>query len=150
MTAPAGSGRPGRAARPARPHVTGRAAVLVIVLCAIALSLAYPVREYISERRQIDQLEAQQSSLRVQVRQLQLRSRQLANYQYIERQARDLLHMCWPNDTCYEVINTGHLRGTRSVAATVAATPWYERLWSSVQHANAVSRPRHAVRPRQR
>ncbi len=39
-----------------RTQFTGRAAVLAIVLCGIALSLAYPVREYISQRKQIDQL----------------------------------------------------------------------------------------------
>ena len=42
------------AARPTR--LTGRAALLAVVICAIALSLAYPVREYIAQRQQIDQL----------------------------------------------------------------------------------------------
>ena len=39
-----------------RPRFTSRAAVLAVVMCAVALSLAYPIREYIAQRRQIDQL----------------------------------------------------------------------------------------------
>ena len=49
---------------PERARFTSRAAVLVVVICAIALSLAYPVREYIGQRRQIDQLEAQRQTYR--------------------------------------------------------------------------------------
>ena len=50
---------PQRPAQPQRARFTSRAAVLAVVVCAIALSLAYPVREYIAQRRQIDQLVAQ-------------------------------------------------------------------------------------------
>ncbi len=41
---------------------TGRAALLAMVICAIMLSLAYSVREYIAQRQQIDQLLAQQQT----------------------------------------------------------------------------------------
>ena len=34
-----------------RVRLTSRAAVLAVVICAIALSLAYPVREYIGAHR---------------------------------------------------------------------------------------------------
>ena len=51
--------QPRRPPPPERPRFTSRAAVLAVVVCAIALSLAYPVREYIAQRRQIDQLQAQ-------------------------------------------------------------------------------------------
>jgi len=47
-------------AAPRATRLTGRAAVLAVVICAIALSLAYPVREYVNQRRQIDALVAQQ------------------------------------------------------------------------------------------
>ena len=48
--------------------------MLAVVFCAIALSLAYPVREYIAQRRQIDQLEAQQQSIAAQLQQARDRS----------------------------------------------------------------------------
>ena len=51
--------------------LTGRAALLAVVICAIALSLAYPVREYIAQRQQIDQLLAQQQTMSAEVQALQ-------------------------------------------------------------------------------
>ena len=112
-----------------RPRFSGRAAVLAVVFCAITLSLAY-----ISQRRQIDQLLAMHQQLSAQLRQLQARQHQLANPAYIAQQARDRLHMCLPRQTCY-VINNPQPAGLKA-AARRAATPWYERLWASVQQAD--------------
>jgi cell division protein FtsB len=117
-----------------RPHFTGRAAVLAIVLCGIALSLAYPVREYISQRRQIDQLLAQSDRITLHRKQLEAEDRQLHSPAYIAEQARDRLHMCLPTQMCYEIIGTS--RKPKSIASTVAVSPWYGRMWSSVQQAN--------------
>jgi hypothetical protein len=105
------------------------------VLCAIALSLAYPVREYISQRRQIDQLQAQAHQLLLQQHRLEAERRLLHSPVYIAQQARDRLHMCLPTQMCYEII--GRSARPRDVAARVAEAPWYARLWSSVQQANA-------------
>jgi len=44
---------------PRATRLTSRAAVLAVVICAIVLSLAYPVREFMAQRQQIDQLVAQ-------------------------------------------------------------------------------------------
>ena len=70
MTVPAAPRPPERD----RPRFTSRAAVLAVVLCAIALSLAYPVREYIGQRRQIDQLTAQRATAEAAVRRLRPRT----------------------------------------------------------------------------
>ena len=72
MTVPAAPRPPERD----RPRFTSRAAVLAVVLCAIALSLAYPVREYIGQRRQIDQLTAQRATAEAAVRRLQAEDKQ--------------------------------------------------------------------------
>src|SRR5579859_6873706 len=85
--------------------LTGRAALLAVVICAIALSLAYPVREYIAQRQQIDQLLAQQQSMAAQVKALQAESTKLSQTWYIEQEARDQLHMCFPQERCYEVVS---------------------------------------------
>lgn len=120
-------------AQSTRPHFTGRAAILAIVFCAIALSLAYPVREYIAERRQLDQLQVQSEQLTAQLRQLQSQQRALSNPAYIEQQARDRLHMCLPTDMCYIVIGP---KVAGKVAVRHIAMPWYARLWSSVRQAD--------------
>ena len=134
MTAPAGP----RPATPERARFTSRAAVLAVVICAIALSLAYPVREYIGQRRQIDQLEAQRQTIGVRVHRLEAEHRKLTDPAYVRQQARDRLHMCLPSQTCYVVIPGKHFAGL-AAPASAPVTPWYERLWHSVRAANQVS-----------
>jgi cell division protein FtsL len=131
------SGQGGSGGRPAlarRPKLTSRAAVLAVVLCAIALSLAYPVREYIAERRQIDQLQAQNAAIAAQVQYLKSQQRSLTSPARIEQEARDNLHMCFPHQTCYEVITPVQPQAGRAVHQAV--TPWYARLWESVRKAD--------------
>jgi cell division protein FtsB len=125
------------AARPGgpRPHVTGRAAILAIVLCAIALSLAYPVREYIEQRRQIDQLQAQRNEIAAHLKSLEHDQNRLNSPSFIEQQARDRLHMCLPTQMCYVVVAPA-TTNRKSATAPAASVPWYARLWSSVQQAN--------------
>lgn len=117
-------------------RLTGRAAVLAVVICAIALSLAYPVREYIAQRQQIDQLLAQQQTMSAQVRALQEESAKLGQTWYIEQQAQQQLHMCFPQEQCYEVVS-GQPARTTTAKPQVAADPWYDKLWQSVQRADA-------------
>ena len=116
--------------------LTGRAALLAVVICAIALSLAYPVREYIAQRQQIDQLLAQQQSMAAQVKALQAQNIKLSQTWYIEREARDELHMCFPQEQCYDVISSPQAK-TSAVSSRLAADPWYAKLWQSVQQADA-------------
>lgn len=124
-------------AEQSRTKFTSRAAVLAIVVCAVTLSLAYPVREYIAERRQVDALEASNAQIAAQVRQLEAEQRELASPTYIEQLARDKLHMCFPTQTCYEVIVPGRRTGT--AARAPATSPWYELLWKSVREADKAS-----------
>ena len=90
------------------PRFTSRAAVLAVVLCAIALSLAYPVREYIAQRRQIDQLAGGAADdRRRSCGSCERQQQRLDEPAYVEQQARDRLHMCLPGETCYVIIG-GH------------------------------------------
>lgn len=118
---------------PAKPHFTGRAAILALVLCAIALSLAYPVREYIAERRQVDQLLVRSEQIAWQLKQLKAQQARLTTPAYIEQLARDRLHMCMPTQICYVIIGAD---GHRSGRPKTAGKPWYAKLWSSVQQAD--------------
>jgi len=118
-------------------RLTGRAALLAVVICAIALSLAYPVREYIAQRQQIDQLLAAQQTMAAQVKALTEERTKLSQAWYIEQQARDELHMCFPQEQCYEVISGQSAKP--STGPQVVADPWYAKLWQSVQRADAPS-----------
>ena len=125
------------AAAPRTTRLTGRAAVLAVVICAIALSLAYPVREYITQRKQIDALVAQQQVMLGQVKDLQQQQARLNDPDYIEKVARQQLDMCFPRTTCYIVTGGQSPAGTARTPRPGPA-PWYDKLWRSVQQADAI------------
>ena len=123
-------------AAPRSTRLTGRAAVLAVLICAIALSLAYPIREYITQRRQIDSLVAQQQTMLAQVKSLQARQARLSSPAYIEQLARQELNMCFPGTRCYIVEGGQRQSGTTAQAAGPGPAPWYDKLWHSVQQAD--------------
>jgi cell division protein FtsB len=124
------------AARPTQ--LTGRAALLAVVICAIALSLAYPVREYIAQRQQIDQLLALQQANAAQVQALEQQEGKLTQTWYVEQQAEDQLHMCFPREQFYEIVSGRSAQAASAKAKQHPATsPWYATLWQSVQRADA-------------
>jgi cell division protein FtsL len=125
-----------RSAPPRSGRLTGRAAVLAVVICAIALSLAYPVRAYMAQRQQIDQLVAQQQTMLTQVKNLQAEQGKLSDKSYIEQLARQELDMCFPGNQCYVIEGSQPLgNGTRPQSSGPA--PWYAKLWQSVEQADA-------------
>jgi cell division protein FtsB len=116
-------------------RLTSRAAVLAVVICAIALSLAYPVREYIAQRQTIDQLVAEQQMMQAQISKLLAERGQLADPAYIEQLAETSEHMCFPGEQCYIVAN-GHSVIGLPQKPKPGPAPWYAKLWQSVQQAN--------------
>ncbi len=121
---------------PRSTRFTSRAAVLAVVICAIALSLAYPVREYIGQRQQISQLVAQREATLAQVKSLQAEQARLSDRSYIEQLARQELDMCFPGTQCYVVEGSQPaLSGARTRPPGPA--PWYSKLWQSVEQADA-------------
>jgi cell division protein FtsL len=121
---------------PRTTRLTGRAAVLAVVICAIALSLAYPVRAYMAQREQIDQLVAQQQTMLTQVKNLQAEQAKLSDRSYIEQLARQELDMCFPGTQCYVIEGSQpSIDGTRPQAS--GPEPWYDKLWRSVEQADA-------------
>ncbi len=124
------------AAAPRTTRLTGRAAVLAVVICAIALSLAYPIREYITQRRQIDALVAQQQTTLAQVKNLENQQSRLSSPAYIEQLARQELDMCFPGAQCY-IVEGGQPQASIGHPAKPGPAPWYDKLWQSVQQADA-------------
>jgi|SRR5580700_5323322 cell division protein FtsL len=124
------------AATPRTTRLTSRAAVLAVVICAIALSLAYPVREYVAQRQQIDQLVAQRQTMLTQVKNLQAQQARLSDRSYIEQLARQELDMCFPGTQCY-VIEGGQSAAASTHPRQSGPAPWYAKLWQSVEQADA-------------
>ncbi|GAA1269626.1 hypothetical protein GCM10009677_22840 [Sphaerisporangium rubeum] len=121
-----------------RPQLTGRAAILAVVVCAIAMSLAYPIREYVAQRRQIAQLERQQAQALQALADLAERSKQLDDPAYIRQQARVRLHYCGTGEKCYVVRDPERPAGSRPKAEGTprAKAPWYQTLWESIEAAD--------------
>jgi len=127
---------PPPAGLPRTTRLTSRAAVLAVVICAIALSLAYPVREYVAQRRQIDQLVAEQQMMQAQVKSLIATRDKYSDPVYITQIAEQELHMCLPSAQCYVVENGQSVIGAPKRVESVSA-PWYAKLWESVQESDS-------------
>ncbi|WP_028648957.1 septum formation initiator family protein [Nocardiopsis sp. CNT312] len=114
--------------------LTSRAAILAVVVCVIALSLAYPLREFILQRSQIAELRDQQARMEESVGELQIREDELVRDEYVEREARTRLHYQYPGETAYIVIRPdGEEAGPGEAEPD---TPWFTTLWDSVEEAD--------------
>src|SRR5580698_3001455 len=121
---------------PRTTRLTSRAAVLAVVICAIALSLAYPVREYMAQRQQIDQLVAQQQTMLAQVKNLQAEQAKLSDRSYIEQLARQELDMCFPGGPCY-VGEGSYALTSAALAEASGAAHGNAKVWQSVEQVDA-------------
>jgi hypothetical protein len=116
--------------------------VLGLVFCALVVSAALPLRQYLSQRGQIAAAEARQEQDRARVRALQDRLRQLQDPAYVKAQARTRLHFVLPGETPYVLITPSAAPRPpgRSALGGVSApgpeAPWYSQLWSTVRVAD--------------
>jgi cell division protein FtsB len=138
----AAAGRPVR-----RNKLTGRAALLALVLCALVVALAYPMRQYVSQRSDIadQRRQAQQAAKKVQ--QLREEKARWQDPDYVRAQARERLHFVLPGETGYQVAGAPAPAGGSAPpqgAANEAAAhrPWYDNLWDGVDRADAAGAPR--------
>src|SRR5262245_8831881 len=88
-----------------RSRLTGRAAVLALVIIALSLSLAYPIRQYFGQRAEIAQMREQVRQQAQRVAELQSARDRCSDPAYIRAQARKRLHFCMPDETCYVSVN---------------------------------------------
>jgi cell division protein FtsB len=139
---PYGAAAPAAGAAPRRAPggLTGRAAVLGLVVCALVLSLAYPAKEFLAQRTEIGRLQQQQREAQARVAALEERKRQLADPAYVRAQARARLHYVLPGETVYVVVppaGAGADGGaTPDAPATTEDGSWYGRLWGTVRTAD--------------
>lgn len=125
-----------RAPRP-RSRFTGRAVILALVLVALILAYAYPLRTYLGERAQIRQLRTSQATQRGRIDALQHERAKWNDPDYVSAQAREHLMLVEPGDKAYQVINEPATGGTgRGDGRGGAKGPWYGQLWSSVKSAD--------------
>jgi cell division protein FtsB len=81
-----------------RSRLTGRAAFLALVVCSMVVALAYPMRQYVSQRAEIAEQERRMADAREQVEELRDEKARLQDDMYIRRLAREHLHYVLPGD----------------------------------------------------
>ncbi|HEU4529218.1 MAG TPA: septum formation initiator family protein [Actinomycetota bacterium] len=87
-----------RTLRRDRPRLTARAAALLVVVAILALLTLVPARQFLAQRGQIAELEAQATQLEQQNDALQREIARLKDPAELERLARECLGMVRPGE----------------------------------------------------
>ena len=124
-----------------RSGLTTRAAVLGLVVCALVVSAALPLREYLTQRSQIQRAQDELAAMRARVTALEKQKRLLEDPAYVKAQARTRLHYVMPGETAYVVLSPSPspvpgAGGRSGVTATGPEAPWYSQVWGSVRAAD--------------
>ena len=85
-------------------RVSGRAIVLLFLVCVVMLLGIAPMRGYLDERGQLADLRRQATQLEAANAKLQARISLLSDATYLERLARECLGMVRPGETAFVIV----------------------------------------------
>jgi cell division protein FtsB len=118
-------------------NLTGRAAVLALVVCLLAISLAYPLREYLAQRGQLTDYRSMVADQQKRVAELEKQRARWEDPAYVAAQARERLHYVMPGETSYVVLESPEDKAPDGVVAAepsvTVKSPWFTDLWHSVE-----------------
>jgi len=123
-----------------RPRLTGRAAILILVLAVLTVSYASSMRAYLQQRAQIEDLKAQIATTSSSIDDLEREKRRWQDPAFLEQQARERFDFVMPGETVYQVIDTDgepldsneQLHEPSTIVKTTP-TAWYSTVWESVE-----------------
>lgn len=121
-----------------RSRLTGRAALLALVLCSLVVALAYPMRQYVSQRAEIADQQKEQDETRRRVERLRDLKARWQDDAYAEQEIRRRLHYVMPGETGYIVVDPVGA-GTARGDLRAADRPWYANVWDGVDKADAAA-----------
>ncbi|SOD65274.1 Cell division protein FtsB [Streptomyces zhaozhouensis] len=135
----AGPRRPGGPQR--RGRLTGRAALLALVICSLVVALAYPLRQYVQQRSEIAEQRRQSREAADRVEELRDAKARWQDDAYVERQARERLRYVRPGEIGYVLPDgaPGSEAGTDERLRNrgmLAPQPWHQNLWDGVDRAD--------------
>jgi cell division protein FtsB len=120
-----------------RSNLTGRAAMLAVVVCMLAISLAYPLREYLDQRGDIGELRARVAEQKERVGELEKAKARWQDKTYVEAQARERLRYVMPGEIVYVVLEADQAPAPDGVVTKAPEdaqrSPWFGDLWHSVE-----------------
>ena len=110
---------------------TRRAAVLAVVVCALALTVAVPLRNYVAQRQELSAVTEQQRALAAEVDRLTQERAKLADPAEVAAQAASRLGYVRPGEVPYVVqLPQGPAAGPAADGS--GGVPWYRQLWREV------------------
>ncbi len=126
-----------------RAKLTGRAAVLLLVLAVLAVSYASSMRAWLAQRSEINLLSEQIADQRADVAALKQAKQRWRDPAYIQTQARLRFGWLMPGETGYRVLGPdGQVLSDGGSELTDPTTPnadasseWWEDQWRSVTEA---------------
>lgn len=144
------SRRTGRGSAPARSErtffglSTGRAVILGVVICALALTLAVPLRTYLTQRSEADRLASEQLQLERQLEELQRQKEQIDDPAWIASQGRERLGLVRPGETPYKVQLPGDYKPPQKDAPPPPPSTgaWHSDLWQRLTEPPPTTEPR--------
>ncbi|TWG95101.1 cell division protein FtsB [Nocardioides sp. J9] len=129
-----------RAEHQRRSRLTGRAAILVLVLAVLAVSYASSLRAYLQQREEIDQLQAQIDERKENIAELKREKERWQDPAYVGQQARARFGYVPRGETPFVAIGPD---GKPIDASAELSDPsrlddpderaWYEDAWDSVK-----------------
>jgi cell division protein FtsB len=130
-----------------RPRLTGRAAIVIVVLAVLLVSYATSLRAFLAQRSQIEDLQTQIAQDRHAIAQLREERRRWHDPAYIQAQARERFGWVHPGEIGLRVIG-GSGRPINAPSrltdpATLGQDPdaeWWSTAWSSIRQAGTVRR----------
>ncbi|MGP3971801.1 FtsB family cell division protein [Streptomyces sp. 6N223] len=133
---------------PRRTRLTGRAALLALVVCGLIVALAYPLRQYIAQRADIAEQRGEADAARERVEELRDIKARWEDPAFVERQAREHLQYVRPGEIGYLLPEGPYARDsgqggdndleTRRLQDSEAAEdrPWYDNFWDGIDQAD--------------
>lgn len=130
-----GRGKSGR-----RPRLTGRAAILVLVMAVLMVSYASSMKAYLMQRSHIEALKAQIAEREQSIEALEREKRRWEDPAYVQQQAHARFGYIFPGQKSYVMLDGsgqpidshGGLNDPEDVVK-VAPTAWWTTAWGSVE-----------------
>lgn len=139
---------PGPAATGRKPRLTGRAAILVLVVAVLTVSYASSMRAYLQQRSHIEDLKTQIAQRETSIDELEREKRRWHDPAFVQAQAHERFGYVMPGETSYVVLGEDGkpLQSQTSLTdpSTITRktpTAWWTEEWKSVQLAGNPPKP---------
>ncbi|WP_109509019.1 FtsB family cell division protein [Nocardioides speluncae] len=141
------------AERPPRPRLTGRAAILVLVVSVLTVSYASSLRAYLEQRQHIGELKSTIAERTDSINKLEKEKWRWSDPAYVQAQARERFGYVMPGEKAYQVVDEdGNPLGeseqlTEPDRNDPEPKAWWEDAWGSVELAGNPPAPGEKEKP---